>query len=112
MPTGYIVGKLFKNSQKTLNLPAGYDPLHPQCMRANVLTVPMRRAMLPPMTPLMVLYCIQQMHQCLDDVRDIVEWITTVEETVIQQVEAFAAMPDPVISDSNRENFDYKENLD
>ena len=27
MPTGYIVGKLFKISQKTLNLPAGYDPL-------------------------------------------------------------------------------------
>ena len=40
------------------------------------------------------------------------EWITAVEETVIQQVEAFMSAPDPVISDSNRENFDYKENLD
>ena len=25
------------------------------------------------------------------------EWVTVVEETVIQQVEAFSAMPDPVI---------------
>jgi len=52
------------------------------------------------------------MHQCLDDVRDMVEWITAVEETVVCQLESFAAVPDPVISDSNRENFDYKGNLD
>jgi len=33
-------------------------------------------------------------------------------ETVVRQVESFAAVPDLVVSDSNGENFDYKENLD
>jgi len=31
------VGKLFKISQKTLNLPAGYDPLCPQCVGTMLL---------------------------------------------------------------------------
>ena len=81
-------------------------------IRANMLTVPIMRILLPPMTPLTVLCCIQQMHQCLDDIRDVAEWITAVEKMVVAQVKAFTAMPDPDVSDSNRENFDYKKNLD
>ena len=80
-------------------------------MRANMLTVLMR-ILPPPMMSLTVIYCIQQMHQHLDDVRDVAEWITTVEETVVRQMESFAATPDPDISDSNGENFNYKGNLD
>jgi len=68
------------------------------------LAVLMRRALLLPMMPSKVLYCIQQMHQCLDDVRDVAEWITMVEAIVVTQVEAFTAVPDLAVSDSNREN--------
>jgi len=81
-------------------------------MRADTLRILTRVVTLPPMTPLTVLLHIQQMHQCLDDIRDVSEWITAVEETVIRQVECFNAVPDLVISDSDGENFDYKENLD
>jgi len=64
------------------------------------------------MVPSTVLFHIQQMCQCLDDVKDMAEWISAVEETVIRQVESLAAVLDPVISGSDRENFDYEGNLD
>jgi len=68
--------------------------------------------MLLPMMPLTVLYCIQQMCWYLDNIRDVAEWVTAVEEIVVCQVEAFSATPDPVICEGNGDNFDYKENLD
>jgi len=81
-------------------------------MRANTLVVPIMRALLPPMTSLTVLFHIQQMHQCLDEVRDVEEWITAVEDTVIAQVAIFDTVPDLSQNDKNGENFDYKVNLD
>jgi len=63
------------------------------------------------MVPSTMLFCIRQMCQCLDDVRDMAECISTVEETVFCQVESIAAVLGPVISNSDKENFDY-ENLD
>jgi len=67
----------------------------------------MTRALLPPMAPLTVILQLQQMHQCLGNVWEVAEWITQVEEMVIAQVNAFNTVPDPSLSNSNRENFDY-----
>ena len=64
------------------------------------------------MMPSTVLFHIQQMRQCLDEVRDVAEWITTVEDTVIAQVATFDTVLDLSQNDKNRENFDYEENLD
>ena len=42
------MGKLFKISQKTLNLPTGYDPLCPQC---NLIEIPNNPAPIPILPP-------------------------------------------------------------
>ena len=81
-------------------------------MRVNALMTPTMRAVLPLMVTLTVISQIQQMCQCLDDIQEVVEWITTVEEMVIAQVNALNDVPDPIVSNSDRENFDYNGNLD
>ena len=77
-----------------------------------MLSIPTMRVLMPPMATSTVISHIQQMRQCLDDVRELAEWVTTVDETIITQVNAFNTVLDPSQSESNGENFDYEENLD
>lgn len=51
------------------------------------------------------------MHIALDNIWKVAQWITAAEEAAVAQVNAFDTIPDPHISDSNGENFDYEENL-
>ena len=64
-------------------------------MRAIALTVLMRRAMVPLMATSTVLYCLQQMRHVLDEVWEVAEWVTVVEEVVHEGISWFDAVPDP-----------------
>ena len=64
-------------------------------MRAAVLTVPTRRVMVPLMTTPTVLLWLQQMGHILDEVWDVAEWVTAVEEVVHEEISWFDAVPDP-----------------
>ena len=51
------------------------------------------------------------MNFALDNIWEVVEWITVAEEAVVAQVNTFDAILDLHVSDSDGESFDYKENL-
>jgi len=66
-------------------------------MRAVVLRAPMNRAMGPLMATSIVIYCLQQMHRILDEVREVAEWVTAVEEVVHKEISHFSAVPDSIL---------------
>ena len=68
-------------------------------MRAVVLRAPTNRAMGSTMSTLMVIYCLQQMHCVLTDVRKLAEWVTEAEEVVHEEISCFSALPDPKVPD-------------
>jgi len=68
-------------------------------MRANVLTVPTTNAMRPLMATSTIIFRLQQMGRVLNEVREIAEWVTAVEEVVHEEISHFSAVPDPGLPD-------------
>ena len=68
-------------------------------MRAVALRAPMNQAIGSTMSTLMVIYCLQQMHCVLTDVRELAEWVTEAEEVVHEEISRFSALPDPKLPD-------------
>ena len=68
-------------------------------MRAVALRVLTNRVMELMMSTSMVIYCLQQMHCVLTDVRELAEWVTEAEEVVHEEISCFGALPDPDVPD-------------
>ena len=68
-------------------------------MRAVILRAPTNWAMGSMMSTSMVIYCLQQMHCVLTDVRELAEWVTEAEEVVYEEISCFSALPDPDVPD-------------
>ena len=66
-------------------------------MRANVLTVPTTNAMRPLMATSTIIFRLQQMGRVLNEVRELAEWVTAVEEVVHEEISHFNAVPDPAL---------------
>ena len=82
-------------------------------MRANTLTLPIRRVILLDtslMAPTEVFHQICQIGTVLQEIQDFLEWADTVEMVALVVAET---LPDPGnLASDNRENFDYDGNLD
>jgi len=68
-------------------------------MRANALTVPTTQAMRPLMVTSTIIFRLQQMGRVLNEVREVAEWVTAVEEVVHEEISRFGAVPDPALPD-------------
>ena len=66
-------------------------------MRAVMLTAPTSRVMGPLMVTSTVIYHLQQMHRILDEIQEVAEWVTVVEEVVYEEISRFGAVPDSVL---------------
>jgi len=68
-------------------------------MRAVALTVPMNRVMGPLMVTSTVIFRLQQMGCVLNEVQEIAEWVTAVEEVVHEEISRSVAVPDSILPD-------------
>jgi len=64
-----------------------------------VSTVPTTNAMRPLMAASTIIFRLQQMGRVLNEVQEIAEWVTAVEEVVHEEISRFGAVPDSVLPD-------------
>jgi len=69
-------------------------------MRAVTLRAPTSNAMRPLMATLTVIFRLQQMGCVLDEVWEIAEWVSAVEEVVHEEISHAGALPDPKLPDN------------
>ena len=69
-------------------------------MRAITLRAPTNRVMGSTVSTSMVIYCLQQMHRVLMDIRELAEWVTEAEEVVHKEISRFGALPDLKVPDT------------
>ena len=76
-------------------------------MRANMLTMLMRKALEPRreiMSNSNVILQLQQMRHILDEVQDLAEWMDAIKEVICSEIDA---IPEPVDIDKEEENVDW-----
>jgi len=64
-------------------------------MRAVALRAPTSNAMRPLMVTSTVIFRLQQMHRVLEEIREVAEWVTAVEEVIHEEISHVGALPDP-----------------
>ena len=69
-------------------------------MRAVALRAPTNRVMGPLMATSTVIFRLQQMGCVLDEVQEIAEWVTAVEEVVHEEISRSSTVPDSVLPDT------------
>jgi len=68
-------------------------------MRAVALRAPTSNAMRPLMASSTVIFRLQQMGHALDEIREVAEWVSAVEEVVHAEIAHVGRLPDPELPD-------------
>jgi len=64
-------------------------------MRAVALRTLTSNTMRPLMATSTVIFRLQQMHRVLEEVREVAEWVTAVEEVIHEEISHVSVLPDP-----------------
>ena len=64
-----------------------------------MLTVPTTNVMRPLMATSTIIFRLQQMRRVLNEVQEVAEWVSVVEEVVHEEISRFGTVPDSVLPD-------------